>query len=306
MKKPALNTSIIRSRLKLKSLQSATLLKAHHPQAVGLLESSGIRPGNLRTRAAKLLTVGLATTAFFSTAPQGAIVQGALPSGSEVRPATPQDAHSQIQSALEGISVEPSASLKSDWESKVESTIHTVLGIHAVSELDGNRLNTNFGYIGAEQHLPRFPGDTVTQHGGFFASGITPGLGAWGYFAPSKKALTADLIEKEKYYVAVQTLYLSDWQTRLPYLRDWYKHRKVAVVNPKNGKVIIAVVGDSGPAAFTGKSFGGSPEVMDYLQLKDGHQKSKVVLLFVDDPKNEIPLGPIEYNRENPPLIMSS
>lgn len=305
MKKPALNTAVVRSRLKLKSLQSATLLKAHHPQAISLLESSGVRPGGLRRHAAKLLTVGLATTAFLTTAPNASPVESALPSASESRPARPDDAQKAITTSLASvISLAPSP-LPPEIENQVESSIHQIYGIHAVSELEGNRLNTNYGYMGAEQHLPRYPGDTVEQHTGFYASGMTPGRGAWGYFAPSKSALTPDLIEKEKYYVAVQTLYLSDWQARLPYLRDWYKFRKVAVVNPKNGKAIVAVVGDSGPAAFTGKQFGGSPEVMAYLNLKDGHQKSKVVLLFVDDPQNNVPLGPLEYNRENPPELMS-
>jgi hypothetical protein len=91
----------------------------------------------------------------------------------------------------------------------------------------------------------------------------------------------------------VQTLYLADWTDRLSYLRDWYKYRKVMVINPKNGKAVVAVIADAGPAKFTGKSFGGSPEVMDHLESKDGKQKGPVVLFFVDDPDDKIPLGPI-------------
>jgi hypothetical protein len=103
--------------------------------------------------------------------------------------------------------------------------------------------------------------------------------------------------------VAVQTLYLSDWETRLPYLRDWYKFRKVLVVNPKNGKAVVADIADSGPAIWTGKQFGGSPEVMDYLESKDGRQRGPVVLFFVDDPGDKVPLGPLEYNLEQPQLL---
>ena len=86
--------------------------------------------------------------------------------------------------------------------------------------------------------------------------------------------------KKEKYYVAVQTLYLPDWTTRLAYLRDWYKYRKVVVTNPVNGKTIIAVVDDSGPSWWTGKHFGGSPEIMAYLGLNVGMQKGPVVLFL--------------------------
>jgi len=144
--------------------------------------------------------------------------------------------------------------------------------------------------------LPRYPGDTVSQHDEYQKSGITPGLGSWGYFARSKSELTEDLEQKEKYYVAVQTLYLSDWPTRFKYLRDWYKYRKVVVVNPINGKSVVAVIADAGPASWTGKHFGGSPEVMAYLGLNVGMQKGPVVLYFVDDPEDEVSLGPLEYN----------
>jgi hypothetical protein len=157
--------------------------------------------------------------------------------------------------------------------------------LKAYAKYDGERLNRSYGLIGAEQHMPRFPGDTAEQHGQFIQSGITPGRGAWGYVPD---------VEKEKYYVAVQTLYLPDWTTRLAYLRDWYKYRKVVVTNPVNGKTIIAVVADSGPSWWTGKHFGGSPEIMAYLDLNVGMQKGPVVLFFVDDPEDKIPLGPLE------------
>ena len=56
----------------------------------------------------------------------------------------------------------------------------------------------------------------------------------------------------------------------------------------------MAVIGDSGPAAWTGKHFGGSPEVMAYLELNRGKQKGAVILFFVDDQNNKVPLGPLE------------
>jgi hypothetical protein len=66
------------------------------------------------------------------------------------------------------------------------------------------------------------------------------------------------------------------------------------VVNPDNGKAVVAVIGDAGPAAWTGKHLGGSPEVMVYLERKDGRQRGPVLYFFVDDPDDTIPLGPIE------------
>jgi hypothetical protein len=288
-----LNAPLLRSRLKLKSLQSEKLLKAHHGPAVALLESAGVKVGSIRKHAAKLLASGT-TAAFLMAAPAAAAI---FPPPISTMPHTALvswDNWSEIQQKLHNVlprTVEP---LTSDQEFKISALFQEVYGIRAMAELDGNHLNSTYGYIGAEQHLPRYPGDNVFQHDAYQESGITPGRGAWGYFANSKSQLTPELLEKEKYYVAVQTLYLPDWTTRLAYLRDWYKYRKVLVVNPKNGKAIIAVIADSGPAAWTGKQFGGSPEVMHYLESQDGRARGPVVLFFVDDPRDTVPLGPVE------------
>jgi hypothetical protein len=126
---------------------------------------------------------------------------------------------------------------------------------------------------------------------------MTSAPGAFGYFADSRAELTPEAILQEQYYIAAQTLYLSEWNENWVELKPWYKFRKMLVVNPTNGKAVVAVVGDAGPAWFTGKQFGGSPEVMNFLQLKDGAQKKRVVILFVDEQRasNEIPLGPVKY-----------
>jgi hypothetical protein len=236
----------------------------------------------------------------FQSAPVGA----ALPGAANISTIFPTYQRSRLVSNLQGILPEEIKPLTESEEIQVSQIFHDLYGIHASAELEGNRLNTDYGLIGAEQHLRRYPGDTATQHDALPQAGITPGRGAWGYFAPSKDLLTPDLIAKEKYYVAVQTLYLQDWQTRLSYLRDWYKYRKVIVANPRTGRAIVAVVADSGPAYWTGKQFGGSPEVMSYLESRDGRQKGPVVLFFVDDPEDKVPLGPLEYNLEQgPPLL---
>lgn len=299
-----LDTPLLRSRLKLKALQSEGLLRSHHPQAVGLLEASGVRPDSLRAHAAKLLTAGAATGALVFSAPAVLPLAVSLPSSAHNLTVSPTDQRIAARKLLSEILPTQIRPLTETEGNQVSQILHQLFGIHAVATLEGNSLNTDYGLIGAEQHLPRYPGDTVSQHDSLRQAGITPGRGAWGYFANLKKDLTPDLILKEKYYVAVQTLYLPDWSTRLAYLRDWYKHRKMVVLNPRNGHAVVAVVADSGPAAWTGKQFGGSPEVMDYLRSKDGRQRGPVVMFFVDDPDNRVPLGPLEYNLEaQPPLL---
>jgi hypothetical protein len=303
--KSALNTSLFRARIKLKHLQSENLLTSHHPKAIAMLEEAGVRPGGLRAHAAKLLAAG-ATATTMALSPFPIFPAAALPESAHHVSVFPLHQRSQLVSLLQGILPPSPRPLFEAEEAQISQILHDLYGIHATAELEGNRLNTDYGFIGAEQHLPRYPGDTAANHGTLVDKGITPGRGAWGYFTSSKNQLTPDLIAKEKYYVAVQTLYLPDWETRLSYLRDWYKFRKVVVANPRTGRAIVAVVADSGPAYWTGKHFGGSPEVMNYLESKDGRQKGPVILFFVDDPEDKVPLGPLEYNLEQDPLLLTA
>jgi len=179
-------------------------------------------------------------------------------------------------------------------EAMMSEIIEKTLGVKAYAELDGNRLNHQIGMMGLEQHLMRYPGDKSLAGRNFPEAGIAPGKGAWGYWASNQAQLAKVDYEMEKYYVAVQTLYLPDWKTRLAELRDWYKYRKVLIINPDNGAAVVAVIADAGPAKWTGKVFGGSPEVMYDLGFYPKRHKGKTIILFINDKDNKIPLGPIK------------
>lgn len=190
---------------------------------------------------------------------------------------------------------QPIGHLPKEIEIEICNRLKNILGVDICSELEGNKLNHSLGWIGYEQHLKRFPGDTLDQHHDELVAGVAPGLGAWGYFAESADKITEEEELREKYYFAVQTLYMPDFHLRSQEIYDWFKYRKMIVVNPENGRAVVAVVGDAGPAEWTGKQFGGSPEVMKNLDLHLGYRKGKVLLFFVKDPDNKIPLGPINY-----------
>lgn len=301
MKQKRIDSELLYSKIKLRHELSEQELNRSHPHAYNFFKLKELLPGKIRQHATKLLATGAIASSLLLNTPQAPIQTGNIAvflSESSI--------DNSLANNLSAVLPQDIIKLSSEQEMKISNVIKKILGINAYAELEGNRLNHSYGLIGAEQHLPRFPGDSVEQHDEYKISGITPGLGAWGYFAYSKNDLTFDLIEKEKYYVAVQTLYLKDWNTNFEYLRDWYKFRKVVVVNPVNGKAVIAVVGDAGPAQWTGKHFGGSPEVMAHLKLNVGMQKGPVVLYFVDDPNNTIPLGPINYNVIKSPLLVKN
>lgn len=289
--KPTLDAPLLYSKLKYKHLLSEQALSLKHQNAVDFFESKGIKPGKIREHATKFLASGALAGAVLLSSPQISTLN--------IPAAQVENVNNFLVNRLSSLLPKEVGPLAPEAETEISHLLFQTFGINAVPQLGSTRLNDVYGLIGAEQHLPRFPGDTIGQHDEYQNEGITSGLGGWGYFAYSKKDLTDDLIKKEKYYVAVQTLYLPDWNTRTKFLVDFYKFRKVVVVNPVNGKTIICDVADAGPAKWTGKHFGGSPEVMAYLGLNVGRQKGPVVLYFVDDPENKVPLGPLEYNLIN-------
>ena len=209
---------------------------------------------------------------------------------------TQEDLVAQLSSLLPQ-TVQP---LTPQQDAKVGKVLSDYFDIPVWAVLAGNQLNRTYGYIGAEQHLMRYPGDTIASHfqtademAATGKSGMAPGRGAWGYFAPSYAEMSQRDIDREKYYLAVQTFLSPGWGERTNELYAFFKFRKMLIVNPDNGNAMVVVIGDAGPSAATGKHLGGSPEVMKYLERVDGAQKGPVLYYFIDDPEDKIPLGPI-------------
>lgn len=210
--------------------------------------------------------------------------------------ATPDEARVELIKILPTLT----HNLTSGEGGTVQQLLTKIIGVPVLAQLDGNRLNVTYGLIGAEQHLFRYPGDSLAEHAGstgnqmrVLGRGIAPGLGAWGYFAVRKAYLTKQDSERETWYIAAQTFLSPEWNERTNELYTWFQYRKVIVIDPTTQKAVVAVIADAGPADWTGKKFGGSPELMDYMKLEDGAAKRGVIVLFVDDPKNTVPLGPI-------------
>src|SRR4030042_4003873 len=295
----------LRNHLKVKHLEAKNAFSKKYPHVEKFLKEKGLDVGKIREHSAKIIGAGALTGTLLLTPPTGT---KSLPPPQEVlekvREKAPAAGLPQkiLVDSLAAVLPEKTRPLDRSEEKYLERIFEDILGIKAKANLEGEHLNTSYGLIGAEQHLKRYPGDVIGNHAPYLKEGIAPGLGAWGYFARSRADFSPFLEETEKWYAVVQTLYLPDWSSRQPYLRDWYKYRKVLIVNTDNGNAVIAAIADSGPAAWTGKHFGGSPEVMEYLG-GPRYKKGPVIVFFVDDPENKIPLGPVEYNKLNLPEI---
>ncbi len=299
-----LTSEALRNKLKLEQLKQRSSLAENFPHAHEFFKEKGLDLQKLREHSGRIIGAGALAGTLFLSSPSNAKT---LPPPNEIidelkeagKLTSPELRQKTLLDGLRSTIPEKPRPLTRDEEKALEKLFGEIVGVEAKATLEGEKLNTSYGYIGAEQHLRRYPGDTLQNHGSLAdqKEGMAPGLGAWGYFAPSSDKLTPQLVEIEKWYAVVQTLYLPDWHIRQPHLKNWYKYRKVLIVNTNNGNAVVAAIADSGPAAWTGKHFGGSPEVMDYLG-GPRYKKGPVLLFFVDDPENRVPLGPVEYNKE--------
>lgn len=222
-----------------------------------------------------------------------------LASGGQILKDT--DKNILLANDLEGKVPKDMRSLSPAEEDIIAQILSKNLGFKVGASLDGKKLNRSYGMIGGEQHLYRYPGDNLYKHADstsdwamYGSSGIAPHLGAWGYFAPSQQEFSEKDKMKEKYYIAVQTFLAPGFAERVAEYRDFFKFRKMVLVNPQTGQSVVTVIGDAGPAEWTGKHLGGSPEVMQALGLAKGPRKGAVLYFFVDDPEDKIPLGPVK------------
>lgn len=207
-----------------------------------------------------------------------------------------QEEHELIMEKMQNFVQKQIGHLDHDNELYLEQQLSDLLNFEVTAELDGHRLNHSLGVMGSEQHLRRFPTDTLDQHDAYPEAGIAPGRGAFGWFTQNAQ-LTPQAIQNEKYYFAVQTLYLPDWNQNSSSLKAWYKFRKMVVINPFEKVAVVGVVGDAGPAMWVQKQFGGSPEVIREGKIWSKATRGRVILFFVDDAEDKIPLGPIDLSK---------
>jgi hypothetical protein len=245
------------------------------------------------------LTIGTLAGIFLLTSPIIPKIQTVF-SSNEVTSNKAIDKGTFIIYDLKNVLPQTVRPLTQEEDKSVGEILSRTYGMNVVPELDGKRLNATYGIIGQEQHLARYPGDNMithfdnlTEQEKFWDYGMASGLGAWGYFTNSQSAMSQKDIDREKYYIAVQTFLVTGFTNNSKEYEDFFKYRKMLVVNPQNGKAIVADIADAGPSPSTGKQLGGSPEVMTYLERYDGSQRGPVLYFFIDNPSDKIPLGPV-------------
>lgn len=250
------------------------------------------------------ITLGSLGGLVLATTPGLPILTDVQPASGNVAITKVEDKNMLLASELQDYLPKDIRKLTAQEEENISRLLTDHFAVEVKPVMEGIRLNRSYGLIGGEQHLYRYPGDSLIKHAEnasdwamYAPAGIAPGLGAWGYFAPSQKTFDEKDKERERYYIAVQTFLSPGFAENVAKYRDLFKYRKMLVVNPKTGQSVVTVIGDAGPAEWTGKHLGGSPEVMHYLGLAQGARKGPVLYFFIDDPEDKISLGPVNVNK---------
>lgn len=188
----------------------------------------------------------------------------------------------------------PAGQLEENSELYLEQQLSDILGFDILGNIDGQRLIYSTGIMQGQPHLKRFPTDTLENHDSFSEAGIASIRSAFGWFSNSEN-ISDEAVAAEKYYVSLPLYYLENWNTQYSELKKWYKFRKVVVINPVEEIAVVAAIGNIGPSTITRRQFGGSPELIHSGKIWSPGSAGKVILFFVNDPSNEVPLGPVHY-----------
>lgn len=203
-----------------------------------------------------------------------------------------QEEQEDIRAKLMNLVMQPPGQLDSESELYLEQQLGELLGFQVSSNLDGFSLLYNTGKIKSLPHVKTNPNDTISSHEYPYA-GLKSSRASYGWFLENGSVNEASQ-RIEKYYCSLPLYYYPEWSEKSQQMKKWYKYRKMLIVNPFEGMAVVTAVATIGPAIPTRYQFGASPEAVIEGKLWSSQALGRVLVLFIDDPQNSVPLGPIK------------
>lgn len=174
----------------------------------------------------------------------------------------------------------------------LEQQLTELLGFTVSGSLENHSLTFHTGIIESLPHLRRFPTDSLPMHQRYVEAGLAHHRGIYGWFM-SDSSLSAQDELRERYFVSLPISTIPEWQTQTQVTSQWFKYRKVIVINPFDARAVVACVADNKATSHLQYQFGGSPELIREGLFWSPTALGKVCVMFVDDQLDLIPLGPI-------------
>ncbi len=279
-----------------------------HKHAKKLLHKHKVLLGSLRHGAVKAAAgAALATSLFVSpahTAPVPTNNAASVPEPSKtslmIGPQNPEKVtynKDQFAEQIKNIMANSGKEGKlSDTQlAQIQKIVKDQFGIDVSRTTDsGFSLLHNYGYAGAEQHVPTKPGDTAANHVSkeeplAILTGLTSGRAAYGYINP----------KREKYYFTAQTFRSPNFGTSASKGLEGQPYLVMQMPTPENGNsffIALMPLEEAGPGVSTGKVFGLPPEAWYFAGPQAGRsRKTQIIALPINGQSfNDDQWGPME------------
>ena len=167
-----IQSEFVRNKLKLKNLEVKNSFDQKYPHVKKFFSDHGLDFSKIREHSSKVIATGALSGALLFTPP---IMPKSLPNPTEIIksldqlsensiPSDPIPKNEVLTAQMQNYLPGQVGPLTRSQEKNLEKIFLDTIGISARGTLEGEHLNTTYGLIGAEQHLIRYPGDTLSAH----------------------------------------------------------------------------------------------------------------------------------------------
>jgi hypothetical protein len=102
-----------------------------------------------------------------------------------------------------------------------------------------------------------------------------------------------------RYQISLPLHTLSEWQNNPSTTSQWFAWRKILVVNPLEQIALVTVVGDIYRQPLTQFQAAASPAIVREGRVWSFQTQGIVLMLFIHDPTDSVPLGPVSLAWES-------
>lgn len=174
----------------------------------------------------------------------------------------------------------------------LEQQLSDIFGFEVTSKLDDHKLPFTLGTMAAAPHQRRYPKDKLGEHNRYPEAGMTQTRSSFGWMLEAGQ-LSATATKQEQYGLSLPLAYLPEWQQDYSQLKDWYRYRKMLVINPFELKAIIASVINIDLVSTLKYQFAGTPELIRAGFIWSPKASGRVLVFFINDEPDNIKVGPI-------------
>ncbi len=207
--------------------------------------------------------------------------QSAIPQSSINR--VHDEEYQVIIGKMKELSVLPPHRFEPELALYLEQQLSEITGIEVTSVLDGHRLHFQTGVVCSLPHSKRSPTDALGRHEVLFEAGLRQSRSCYGWVPE----------DHERYGIALPLVLFSPDPVERTQLKQWYKYRKMLLVNPHEQKAVIASVFDVQFTQTQKYQFGATPEAVRSLHAWSPKTQGRTLLFFVT-PTDTHPLGPVD------------